>query len=78
MEKPSPSFSSETVAVVSSFCAVIPAPPSCAESAMVNSRHVRRREALPVGANATFSKREWTRIGRLFSTAAVGGEGPFA
>src|SRR5215475_14245763 len=35
MEKPSPTFSSETVAVVSSFLAVRPAPPSCAESAMV-------------------------------------------
>src|SRR5580692_6103123 len=35
IEKPSPTFSSDTVAVVSSFCAVIPAPPSCAESAMV-------------------------------------------
>src|SRR5580692_8828700 len=35
MEKPSPTLSSVTVAVVSSFCAVIPAPPSCAESAIV-------------------------------------------
>src|SRR5580704_15969130 len=35
MLKPSPTFSRLTVAVVSSFCAVKPAPPSCAESAIV-------------------------------------------
>src|SRR5712691_11559423 len=35
MVKPSPTFSRLTVAVVSSFCAVKPAPPSCAESAIV-------------------------------------------
>src|SRR5713226_6678110 len=35
MAKPSGSFSSETVAVVSSLLAVMPAPPSCAESAIV-------------------------------------------
>src|ERR1700722_4571025 len=35
MEKPSPTLSSVIVAGVSSFPAVIPAPPSCAESAMV-------------------------------------------
>src|SRR5271169_1289986 len=35
IENPSPTLSSVTVAVVSSFCAVIPAPPSCAESAIV-------------------------------------------
>src|SRR5271157_3413497 len=35
MEKPSPTFSREMVQVVSSFVAVIPAAPSCAESAMV-------------------------------------------
>src|SRR6201993_3868735 len=34
-EKPSPTFSSEIVAVVSSFSATMPAPPSCAESAIV-------------------------------------------
>src|SRR4029077_186484 len=35
MAKPSATFSSEIVAVVSSLLAVMPAPPSCAESAMV-------------------------------------------
>src|SRR6266481_8217969 len=35
MLKLSPTFSRLTVAVVSSFCAVSPAPPSCAERAMV-------------------------------------------
>src|SRR5215475_13517394 len=35
MEKPSPTFSSEMVAVVSSLSATRPAPPSCAESAIV-------------------------------------------
>src|SRR5258706_740567 len=35
MEKPSPTLSSVIVAVVSSFCAVIPAPPSCADKAIV-------------------------------------------
>src|SRR5258708_3460796 len=35
MLKLSPTFSRLTVALVSSFCAVRPAPPSCAESAMV-------------------------------------------
>src|SRR5580704_7746022 len=35
MEKPSPTLSRVMVAVVSSFCAVIPAPPSCAERAIV-------------------------------------------
>src|SRR6202162_4839565 len=34
-EKPSPTLASVMVAVVSSFCAVMPALPSCAESAMV-------------------------------------------
>src|SRR5260370_28941369 len=36
MAKPSPTFSSEIVAVVSSRLAVIPAPPNWAESAIVN------------------------------------------
>src|SRR6202521_3029924 len=35
MEKPSPTLASVMVAVVSSFCAVMPALPSCADSAMV-------------------------------------------
>src|SRR6516165_2952220 len=35
MENPSPTFSSEIVQVVSSFVGVRPAPPSCAESAIV-------------------------------------------
>src|SRR5437867_5045755 len=35
MAKPSATLSRETVAVVSSRCAIIPALPSCAESAMV-------------------------------------------
>src|SRR6516165_7150530 len=35
MEKPSPTFSSEIVQVVSSFVGIRPAPPSCADSAMV-------------------------------------------
>src|SRR5262249_31740758 len=35
MEKPSPTFSSEIVQVVSSFDATMPAPASCAESAIV-------------------------------------------
>src|SRR5277367_3068857 len=35
MEKPSPTLSSVTVAVVSSFCAVMPAAPSCPERAIV-------------------------------------------
>src|SRR5712664_4556576 len=35
MEKPSPTFSSEIVQVVSSFEAIMPASPSCLESAMV-------------------------------------------
>src|SRR5262249_29325340 len=36
MEKPSPTFSSEIVHVVSSFSATMPCPPNWAESAMVN------------------------------------------
>src|SRR5262249_28347109 len=36
MEKPSPTFSSEIVQVVSSFSATMPCPPNWAESAMVN------------------------------------------
>src|ERR1700722_6662974 len=35
IEKPSPTLSNVMVAVVSSFCAFIPAPPSCAERAIV-------------------------------------------
>src|ERR1700675_1469911 len=35
MEKPSPTLASVMVAVVSSFCAVMPALPSCADNAMV-------------------------------------------
>src|SRR5216683_134345 len=68
MLKPSPTFSSVTVAVVSSFCAVRPALPSCAESAMV------KQPACAAASNSSglvptpFSKRVLKEYCVCFST----------
>src|SRR5208282_234238 len=67
MEKPSPTFSREIVQVVSSFVAVIPAPPSCAERAMV------KQPACAAASNSSgfvptpFSKRVLKEYCVLFS-----------
>src|SRR5882762_9488217 len=68
MEKPSPTLSSVMVAVVSNFCAVMPAPPSCAESAMVKQPAWAAARSSSGLVPMPLSKREWKEYGVCLRT----------
>src|SRR5258708_8951373 len=68
MEKPSPTLSRVMVAVVSNFCAVMPAPPSCAESAMVKQPAWAAASSSSGLVPMPLSKREWKEYGVCLRT----------
>src|SRR6266404_5498894 len=67
-EKPSPTLSRVMVAVVSSFCAVMPAPPSCAVRAIVKQPACAAASSSSGLVPMPLSKREWNEYAVCFST----------
>src|ERR1700719_3696283 len=68
MEKPSPTLARVMVAVVSSFCAVMPALPSCAESAIVKHPACAAANNSSGLVPTPFSKRVLKEYGVCFNT----------
>src|SRR5258708_18906695 len=68
MEKPSPTLSRVMVAVVSNFCAVMPAPPSGAESAIVKQPACAAARSSSGLVPMPLSKREWKEYGVCLRT----------